>query len=267
MAIICSTSAFKGNLPGALSTIRRLGFNQADLICIPSWEHVIPSELADDFEAAAGRIEQLLKESGLKAAACNMALDATYQREDKQINIKRLQQTEAVARLAARLGAEVVSFYPGYRVSDRPWETALADSIRSICEMIEAGRRHGITIAVEPHYATIYETVEQTMTLLDAVPELMVAYDPSHFAMQGVDLSETEGILDRAVHMHLRDAAPDAMCVPAGKGTVDFKWLADAMKKRGYAGHWSLELLPGKVDNIEEELTDLRDMMTKLLAD
>lgn len=266
MSVCCSTSAFKTSLEDALASVAEMGFSTVDLICIPGWGHVMPADLAADFEAEATRVESLLAEHNLRPVAMNMAVAATYKREDEAQNAQRLKEVEGVARLMARLGVGIASFYPGYRCEDRPWEDVLADSAETIREMLDIGARHGVTFAVETHFATIYETLEQGVRLLEAVPELMVAFDPSHYAMQSIDLRDCAELLDRAAHMHVRDAAPEKMCVPVGEGTVDFEWLVDAMGHRGYEGHWSIEYLPGKTGDPKADIIKLRDILEPMVG-
>jgi sugar phosphate isomerase/epimerase len=164
-----------------------------------------------------------------------------------------------------RLGVAVCSFYPGYRDEQRPWEDILADSVATIGEMLRVGKGAGVTLAVEPHYATPYETVEQGRRLLEALPELTVAYDPSHYALQEIPLTETEPLLDRATHVHLRDATAGNMCVPYGSGTVDFDWILDALAERGYRGTYSIEYLPKEDIDLSDSIRRLRDHVAEKL--
>lgn len=264
MAVACSTSAFKVSLEEALAEVSGLGFTCVDLICIPCWDHVQPGDLADDFDRTADRVEFLLQEHHLSPVACNMALPHTYVR-DEETNAERIRQAEGVARLMDRLGVNVASFYPGPRAEARPWEEVMADSATTIRELLGVAADAGVTFAVELHYNTPYETVEQASRLLEAVPELPVAFDPSHFAMQEIDPAETEPFLDRTVHVHLRDAAPGEMFVPLGQGSVDFNRLLDALAEREYAGHYSIEYL-GLHEGAREEMVELRERLKKRLG-
>jgi sugar phosphate isomerase/epimerase len=264
MAIACSTSAFKVQLAEALKEVAELGFDYVDLIAIPGWDHVQPEALADDFESVAGEVERLLQENDLTPVAVNMAVPHTHQR-DEETNIERLRQVRGVARLMERLDVDVASFYPGYKAEDRPWDEVLADSATTMREMLGVAAEIGVTLAVELHYNTPFETVEQCTRLLEAVPELPVAYDPSHFAMQGLDLDDTSLLMERAAHVHLRDAAPDEMFVPLGRGTVDFDRLIEMLQERGYTGHYSIEYL-GLHEGAREEIVKLRNRVAAHLG-
>ncbi len=256
MKIACSTSAFRGSLDDALAQVAALGFAAVDLICIPAWNHIVPADVAANFEAQAARIESLLRQHRLQPVAMNLAVANPHQRADAAVNAQRLAEVAAIAKLMKRLGVQVASFYPGYLVKDRPWEDVLRDEITTIREMLEAA--DGVTLAVELHAQTPFETVEQGRRLLAAIPDLPVAYDPSHFVMQGIPLPATAEFLDRAVHVHVRDAAPGQMCVPTGGGAVDFAWLLAALRRRHYRGAVSIECLPGLAE-ISQTIIRLRD--------
>ncbi len=265
MAIACSTSAFRVPLDEALRQVAELGFNYVDLITIPGWDHIQPDALAEDLEATAERVEMLLRKHDLTAVAMNVGIPATYDRS-AEASAARLAQVRGVAGLMQRLAIGVASFYPGYKVEDRPWKEVLAASAETFEEMLEIADDAGVTFAVELHYGTPYQTLGQCAGLLDAVPGLGVAYDPSHFAMQCVALGETGFILDRTVHVHLRDAAPDQMFVPLGEGTVDVDWIVESLLERGYDGHFSMEYLKLH-DGARRELIRLRNMVAAHLGE
>lgn len=265
MAIACSTSAFKTDLDSALTQVKELDFAHVDLICIPQWEHVSLEALARDYDAQRDRIAAKLEKHQLQPVALNCGLPATYDRSDATVQ-KRLAQALAIAKLLKDLNIQVASFYPGYKVEDRPWEEVLQDAAISMRELLEIGAQAGVTFAIELHAQTPFENLQQCSRLLETVEELQVAYDPSHFAMQEIDLKQTADFLDRTVHVHLRDAGPGKMQMPMGQGTVDFDWLLGALKQRNYAGHISLEYLPGLPEGPEESLKALREKVQSLLG-
>lgn len=267
MAIACSTSAWKGSLGEALEQITLLGFEYVDLIAIKGWNHIVPEELAADFKRLAGQAQQLLQRHRLKPVALNTAVAAPYQRNDITVNEQRLREAEALARLAASLGVDVVSFFPGPKWPAQEMEraTVVEGQVRTIEELLAIGERHGVAFVMEPHYNTPFETLEQVRELLERAPHLCIAYDPSHFAMQSISPEDTEFLLDRASHVHLRDAAPEKMHVPLGTGTVDFDRLLRALNNNDYRGHISIEYLPSPEIDVAET-TRLRDMAAVALS-
>ncbi len=263
MAIACSTSAFKTDFESALGEVARLGFKHVDLIAIGGWNHVSLPKLVDSFDATADRIEGLLSRYGLTPVAMNFAVHHPHQRTDEQANANRLEQVRAQTRIMNRLGVKVASFYPGYKAEDRRWEDVLADEVATLGEMLAIGRDAGVTLCVEPHFGTPFQSVRQGLGLLEALPELQIAYDPSHYAMQGIDLRETQPLLDRAATVHLRDAGPDKMQRPVGEGTVDFDWIIQTLQARHYAGQWSIEYLPSEEIDIPAQIVALEHLLKR----
>ena len=266
MAVACSTSAFKVSLNQALQHISRLGFQYVDLICITSFGHIRPDQLVRDFDNQVRRIEADLAETGLSAAAVNCAFPSLYERDDEAQNRERIKQVEAVARLMRHLGVSTGSFFPGgnWPAQEMPWEKVLANEAATIREILDVAARHEVTLGIELHANTPFERTEQAGCLLDAVPELKVVYDPSHFTMQSIPLQDTEPFLPRVVHVHLRDAAAGKMQAPLGSGTVDFEWVIETLRRAGYTGNYSLEYLPNLEGDVDAELLGLRRLIEKL---
>jgi sugar phosphate isomerase/epimerase len=112
----------------------------------------------------------------------------------------------------------------------------LHDCIATLHERIAEGRAVGVTIALELDINSPFESLEQARMLLEAMPDLPLTYDPSHFVMQRIELKETLWLLQNARHVHLRDADRDKMQVSFGTGVIDFDWLLGTLKDSGYAG-------------------------------
>lgn len=265
MTIACSSSAFEGSLDEALDKISCSGIQYADLIGINGWNHIILSKLAEDFDNTASYLEKQLKKYSLKLAALNIAVAHLYLRDEETVQ-QRKNELKAAAAFMKQLGIKIASFYPGYKNEEIPRATLLENTAQTINEMLEIGKEYDISFAVEPHFATPFQTLSQIRELMAAVPHLPVAYDPSHFAIQGIDLRETEFLFDRTIHVHLRDAAPDRLQSPTGLGTVDFKWIIDVLRERRYDGFYSIEILPGDEIDQMKEISKMKDMLSRLLA-
>ena len=268
MSVACSMSAFKVPPEEALRRIAELGFEAVDLICIPGFGHLDAAALADDEDGYGAQVEAWLHTAGLTPVAVNCAFSRMYVRGDSGQNKERRRQMRAVTRLMRRLGVKVGSFFPGGRepADTMVWEDVLAGEVESARELMDASSEQDVRFGVELHANTPFETIEQGTRLLEALPELGVAYDPSHFAMQGINLEDTVPFLDRAIHVHLRDAAPGRMHVALGEGTVDFNWVLDRVRERPAVEHVSLEYLPAFEGDTEGELVQLLANVRQRLA-
>jgi sugar phosphate isomerase/epimerase len=139
----------------------------------------------------------------------------------------------------------------------------LSDCIATLREQKAAGDAAGVTFALELHINSPFETMEQAQRFIEAMPEMPLVYDPTHFVMQGVNIRDTGWLMDRAAHVHLRDAARDKMQVPFGTGEVDFDWVFGALKERGYNGHFSIEYLETDAFDVLQEAPKLRDAIAR----
>jgi sugar phosphate isomerase/epimerase len=263
MRIACSMSAWKNSVDDALGAIESMGFTCVDIIAIPGWGLVEPSELTTGSAASADNLAEMLAAHNLTAVGVNAAVPNLYQRDDQSVNAQRLAQVEGLCRLMKQLRIPVASFFPGgnWPAQEMTWDIVLQGEVATLQEMLAIGKQHDVTLTVEPHANTPFEKLDQIRALLDALPELQVAYDPSHFALQGLDLCDTTFILDRAAHVHVRDAGPGKMQLPVGEGTVDFAWLMAELKSRNYEGAVSVEYLPGN----EGQIPELKSILERLV--
>ncbi|MBI5725350.1 MAG: sugar phosphate isomerase/epimerase [Planctomycetes bacterium] len=264
MAIACSTSGFRMPLEQALERVEALGFRHVDLITMAGWQHVDIAALADSFDAESARIQRLLGKHRLTPVAMNFAVGHPHDRTNPAEVKRRLDLAAGVCRMMNAIGVKVASFYPGRKVENRPWQDVLEGTVKSVGEMLEQAQKFGVRLVVEPHFATPFQTVEQCTGLLNAIPELNVAFDPSHFAMQGIGMDAVKFLFARASHVHVRDAGPDKMQMPFGKGTVDFAAMAAGLKSAGFKGNYSIEYLPGLEDgDVEAEIVKLKSWLEK----
>ncbi len=262
MKIACSMSAFKGSIDNALERIAAMGFRYVDIIAIPGWDLVDAQALAERFEEALPPLEAALSRHGLQAVAMNAAVPSLYERDDPDANRGRLAQVAGICRLMQRLDIPVASFFPGgnWPAQEMAWETVATQEAETLREMLDVGNRYGVTLTLEPHANTPFENLQQVSRLLETLPELRVAYDPSHFAMQSIPLERTASILARASHIHVRDAGPGEMQRPVGEGTVDFRWILETARAQGYEGGVSIEYLPG----MEQQIPRMKEVLERL---
>jgi len=266
MKIACSTSFHKDHLEEALARIAGMGFQYVDLIGIKGWNHLMPADLLDHYEQVVERLAGLLEKNRLTPISMNIGLEPRLcDRGDEAANTSRLELTRAFCRLMNHFDIPVAGYYPGYRVEDRPWEEVLADTATTIREIQGVTREFGVSMGPELHWATPFENIPQCKRLLEAVPDLTIQYDPSHFIMQNLPVEETLPFLQRAHHLHFRGTANEKMQCPASEGCTHFAWVLAEAKKAGYAGHCSIEYLPKGDFDVEKEIVATKEKLETLM--
>ncbi len=258
--ISCST-AIRCNSPleFALSDIQRLGFQYVDLLAIDGWVHVHTRNLVQDFEAETNKLDRLFQQYGLTPLFLNTGVSQQLYQRSPADNSQRMREVTGLIHLMQHYGIKVAAIQPRNNDPSRSWEEVLEDCAETLREQVVAGRAAEVTFALELHVNSPFESVKQVRRLLEVFPDLPLVYDPSHYAMQDIGLRETVFLMERACHVHLRDAAFCQMQVPFGQGTIDFDWLLKTLKDKGYQGGFSIEYLEQ-----DQEDFDILDSVSRL---
>ena len=264
MRIACSTSAWRGELEHALSRVSSLGFDAIDLICIAQWDHVTIDALVANYGAEVERVRGLLTKFGLTAVAANLAITPQlFERDGEHENALRREHTKLFCRMMNDLGIAKGSYYPGVKQTGADYEAVYAATVESIREIQSIAADYHVTLGPELHWNTNVETLDESRRLLDDMPELTIAYDPSHFIMQGEPIEATAFLIDRAHHVHLRSAAVDRMQAPLGDAADAMRWILRRLREIDYPGDVTIEYLPSEELDTEAEISRLRDLIAR----
>lgn len=243
----------------ALQAVAKTGSKNSDLLTIGAWAHVNPATLAKDFDTTAAHVEASLAAAGLTAIALNSGTTVQLHDRSPAANLQRSAETHALCRLMARLRIPVAAIQPLSADKTRPAATVMADCIASLRDQYSIAAEHYVRLAVELHVHSPFESLDQARALLDGMPEVKLVYDPTHFILQGMPLKDTLWIMDRAIHVHARDAAKGKLQAPLGEGEIDFDFLIGALHDRGFAGNVSIEYLETKDFDVIDSARRLHD--------
>lgn len=266
MKIVCSSSIGCGfPVEEALDRIISVGLKDADLLAIEGWAHINPSALAEDFDGVSARIDSLLSERGLRLASLNAMLGPKMHERDASFVEPRKKQTEAIIKLMRKHGISTIALQPPLK-----WQEAWSHEEQDRCivtlqEQLELAKKEGVCFALELHTRSPFETMEQVRRLLDAIPDVPLVYDPTHFVMQGIPFKDTAWMLNNARHCHVRDASKGQLQAPFGQGSVDWDWLTGALKDADFSGVISIEYLGGK--DAEFDVIDSAKRLAALLQE
>ena len=263
MKAACSTAGFTQlPLKDALQNINELGFDFVDLQMMENWAHINPSELVSDPASKAKQVAKMLKANDLTAVGINSNLSSPINTIDPERQKKNLAELKALAIFAENLGIPVIVVQPGHIDPDRGLEKSREASIKALQDMVEIAKGYKKEIAIETHVNSVAEKYEDALKMVEAAPGLKLAYDPSHFVMQELKLSDSEALIDHTAHAHLRDAVVGNFQAEMGKGLMDFDWVLNALKRHNYKGYISIEYIDGRNDyDIKEQITKLKKII------
>lgn len=175
-----------------------------------------------------------------------------------------LAYVERAAATLASLGAPVMvlgpdSHYPGYDrqidLTEPEWDTFLA----SLDRVIEIASRHGLRMALHPHWGMAVVRQDHVDRVLDlSLVDLCI--DTGHLALAGVDpVDVAQAAIGRVAHVHLKDldgdlaqrvrsgdldfreAVMEGLFLPLGDGSVDIAGFIDVLEAQGYEGWYVIE--------------------------
>jgi inosose dehydratase len=175
-----------------------------------------------------------------------------------------LAEVERAAEALAAAGAEVLvlaaatgedDYERGAELSEAEW-TALAASLAA-CE--QRAERHGLSLAVHPHYGTVIQNAAQVARLLE-ISDVGLCLDVGHLAVAGasaLDVARLAG--GRVRHVHLKDvdaplahrvrageigyheAVKQGLYRPLGSGGSRIREVVELLESHGYRGWYVLE--------------------------
>ena len=236
LTLACSTLCFTQlPLDEALNRIGQLGFRYVDL-GVQRWAHVSATELAHSRKDFAASLQRGLAQHNLALSTMNVGLD-------RDADASLVEQIAAVCALAA------AHSLPAVCINAPPNGTPLGTAIGELRQLTAVAARYDVTLCLETHVNCLTELPAVAVRLVEAVPNLGLALDPSHFyagPWQGRDFSIT---YSHTRTVHLRDAgnSPDKILVPPGEGIVDFAGLLRGLVQTGYAGPLSVEYIDTRV--------------------
>ena len=262
--ILCSSVVKSADtLEDALSAISAAGFRDIDLIAINTWAHINPAVLAKDYDTTVKRVESALIKNNLTMRAMNVGLNNQMHDRRKESVAANLKELDALCRFMNHFSVKNAALQPLQKDPSRNPGDVLKDSVDSLEEYYECTEKYGIALGLELHVYSPFETMEAVKYVYDRIPNATIVFDPTHFVSMGHKLEESESVMDKAVHVHIRDAGPGQIQTRMGEGVVDFEWIVNKLTARGYKGHFSIEYLHNNEWDALAEAVKLRDKLNQ----
>ena len=197
---------------------------------------------------------------------------------------EELATVEQQAELFAAAGADVLILAAStgqddYEETVEIDEDSWGELFESLSSVEEIGARHGLTIAMHPHFGTVIERPHHLRRFLDGC-ETGLCLDTGHLMIGGDDPVEVAEIAgDRVRIVHLKDvnrllaelvaagklgyeeAVGRGVFQPLGAGDGDIERAIYVLERSGYRGWYVLEqdvMLDGEPEEGEGPINDVR---------
>ncbi len=230
-------------LEGAVDRIAEMGFRYFELMSAPP--HCWPPAWSPADRTAFRR---LYESRGLRLAAVNPTyLDLNMASPNPGIREESIRQLRDTVRLAHDIGAEIVVAIAGKQHAlIAPDPAVLRGLVRGALESLLVDcERLGVTFGLENGY-TVIARADQMVQLCRALhhPRLKLVYDVANATMAESPLDGLDLVIGDLALLHLSDTDDKVWGHDRiGTGVVDFAAVTEKVKKLGYAGPTTMEIV------------------------
>lgn len=231
-------------LDRALAECARIGYRTAELAVMPGF----PADPAKLGETDRASIVHAIRASGVPIVSLLVNLSLAGSDRDQSTHLETLRKCAALARELDPGSPPVLQTVLGGKPADWPGQREIMAA--RLRQWSSAAQQAGVTVAVKAHALQAVDTPAKLLELVGAAggfaPQLTLAYDFSHFALNGLGLEESFRPLAAQVrHVHLKDARREGKEVRfllPGEGTADFAAQFRLLRGRGYSGPLVVEV-------------------------
>jgi sugar phosphate isomerase/epimerase len=251
--VACSTLCFaREPLEAALRQIAELEFDKFELALVEDGQHLKPSELGENPEAA---LQRLRRGPSLIPSALHLDLGPVDWSDPV---IRR--RFDGLCRLAKSLSVAVLTMHAA------PAGTPMADEIKRLSQLLSTAMREGLVVALLTHSETLTGDPRAAVELCQALPGLGLTLDPSHFLQSAHPHVDFDAVFPYVHNIHLRDTgqAPGEFQVRVGQGQVDYARIVTMLQRHGYKRALTVAIID-RIENPFDREVEVRKL--KLLLE
>jgi sugar phosphate isomerase/epimerase len=243
----CADSAFPQlSHAAALDVIVDLGVGAVDLCIWAGYDHNPPERVLADPGAEAERIGTELRDRSLTLADVFHIQSGSFEElavnhPDQAVREESWRHFEGMVEFAGRLGSPGLTVLPGALFDGVDETESLRLAATELERRAERAGEAGLRFSIEPHFRSVVATPARTAALMELTERVGIALDISHFTFQTYEQHESDCLLPRTKHVHLRQAAPGKIQTRVAEGTIDYRALRDRLLADGYDGYFALE--------------------------
>ncbi len=256
MFVACSTLCFaRESLESALRWIAELEFDKFELAIVENGQHLRPSEVGDDPEAALLRLKR-----GPALIPSSLYLDFGPVDWADPIHWKRY---DGHCRFAKALNLAVLT------MTAAPAGTSVDQEIKRLTALSATAMREGLVLAMLTHRDSILGDPIVALQICKAVPGLGLTLDPSHYLHGSHKESDIDQLYPYAQNVHLRDTGkhPAEFQVRIGQGQIDYARVVNQLQRYGYNRALTVAILdrPENAFDREVEVRKLKLLLETLV--
>ncbi|WP_317854247.1 sugar phosphate isomerase/epimerase family protein [Chakrabartyella piscis] len=241
-------SIYRSNLISDIRIAKEAGFDAVEMV---------GSKVLSYLEAghSVETVKELLAKYDMKIVSVN---DICHVEDPDPENIKRISyEARVLSKFCQDVGCKHIQLVPLLAHAGKPWEEVKKLSAEAVVHVLDIGKEYGIVFQLEP---VAWSPINSLPKSLDFIKEtgrdnLKMVIDFWHLWYgQGTTLEDVENLdKDMICNIHFCDGKrnpegtecdeEDLRGWWAGEGDIDMPAWVEAVKKTGYDGWWSYELI------------------------
>lgn len=202
-------------------------------------------EWGGDIHVPVGNIEaaryasELTREKGLEISAYG-----SYYFPDSEKKFEPILQT------ALALKCNVIRVWAGHKSSLSCTPRERDRITEELVRVVEMAKQAGCIIATEYHANTLTDSLDSTLELLDAVPDLRTFWQPPIGSILEENLSALDQLKNKIENLHVYHRDKMGRCRPLHEGEEDWSLYFDSLSSNGKRHYATLEFV---MDNNEKQ--------------
>ncbi len=256
MFVSCSTLCFaREPLEKALRLIAELEFDKFELAIVEDGQHLRPSQVGDDFEAALQQVRR-----GPSLTPSSIHLDFGPVDWNDQAVRRRF---DAHCRFAKALSVAVLT------MPSAPLGTPLEQEIKRLSSLVDTAMRDGLVPTLLTDSGKLAGDPQIALELCKAIPGLGLTIDPSHGLQGPHKEAEFDLVYPYVQNVHLRDTGkqPGEFQVRVGQGLIEYARIVTQLQRYGYNRALTVAIIdrPDNPFEREVEIRKLRLLLETLI--
>ncbi len=232
-------------LEGALRAIAAAGYELVEISTTPPHIHTPATGVLERWA-----LRRVLRSLNLRCVSVNAA-EQNLISPNPALREVAFKEYEATIELAADLEVNVVVVGPGRlnALIPMPQEDAIALLKRQLERLLPIAKRLGVRLALETSPFGFMRTGAEVKAVVDNLADdlLGIAYDCANVLAHEDPADGVLEIADRLLIAHVSDAWKNRFAhTSVGRGEVNFKAYADALREAGFVGPTIYELVDGE---------------------
>lgn len=226
----------------ALRVCSEIGYDSVELACMTDWPSA-PEKLTSE---GRKELQRQLTDARLTVASLMENVSPLADDQTHAANLDRLKRACGLGHELAPQSPPLIETVLGGKPAE--WEQVRDKMATRLQDWAKIAESEKTVIALKPHVSGALHTPDGAVWLMDRLknPWLRLAYDFSHFELQGLQLKESlQSMLSQSVFIHVKDtegtAAKFQFLLP-GDGRTDYTAYFQQLKSAHYRGPLVVEV-------------------------